>query len=797
MFKNYLTTIRRNIRRNLSHTFINVAGLTLGLGCSLVLYLIIHHFTNFDQEHPNGARIYRIVGSSLYQSKTNYGAGVPGAFPEAFKTDFDELADGLFISAQPNVHITLHKPNGNVDTFEESYGVSAYVGKSYFNFFQREWLRGNPEEWKDEPNIVVLSEKMADKFFANEDPIGKSITLNQSTELKVVGVISDAPVNTDFPFNMLISYESIRQLKTDQGWNSTYSDDQYYVMLHPGQNPEQINNRFDEFITKHTNAERAESSAYWLQPLREIKFDTRFDTYTFVVIPKEIIWTLAIIAAFLILTACVNFINLSTAVAVKRSREVGIRKVIGGTRSQLIGQFLGETAMISFVAVVLALGVTEIALSLLGQYMNLNLKLDLFNNPGLALVVLLLWITVTLLSGLYPAFMMSSYNPVKALKSQVADGADKKFNLRRGLVAFQFIISQTFIIGVIVLIAQTKFFYNKDLGFNKEAVLSVSIPTPLDIERKKTLRTELSRIAGAESVALGYTNPSSGSVSVTSIKIEGDDENYLTHVKPADGNYIDTYGLRLIAGEGLHDNDTITRFVVNEKFARHLGFQNPEDIIGKMITYDRATVPVTGVVADFHTMSLRAEIEPVMLYNRARSYRTAAIKIHAGKINETIPQIEKVWKALYPDFTFQYMFLEQELDNFYEQEKRMLGLFSIFTGIAIFIGCLGLYGLVSYMANRKVKEIGIRKVLGARVSQIVLLFSKEFFQLIMIGFVVAAPLSWYLMDKWLSDFAYRIDLGFEIFAAGLAVTLLLAIVTVGYRSLRAAFANPANALRTE
>ncbi|HMQ06012.1 MAG TPA: ABC transporter permease [Saprospiraceae bacterium] len=797
MIKNYLTTIRRNIQRNFGHSLINVAGLTLGLGCSLVLYLIINHYTTFDKEHPHGDRIYRIVGSSLYQSKTNYGAGLPGAFPEAFETDFQDIENGLSISALPRAHITIHMPEGDANTFEESYGVSAYVSNTYFNFFQRQWLKGNPSDWKDEPNIVVLSESMANKYFADGEPMGNNITLNQNIEMKVVGIISDAPSNTDFPFNMLISYESIRQLKTNEGWNSTYSDDQYYVMLNPGQNPEQINSRFADFITRHTNPERAESSTYWLQPLSEMKFDTRFHTYTFVVIPKEIIWTLAFIAIFLILTACVNFINLSTAVAVKRSREVGIRKVVGGSRSQLMGQFLGETALISLIAVFFALCVTSITLSWLAQYINLSLQLDFFNNPRLIMVMFLLWVTVTLLSGLYPALMMSSYNPIKALKNQIAEGGDKNFNLRKGLVAFQFIISQTFIIGVIVLIAQTKYFYNKDLGFNKEAVVSVSIPTPKDIERKKTLRTELSKIAGAERVALGYTNPSSGSVSVTSFRMEGDEENYLTHIKTGDGNYIDTYGMQLIAGEGLLDGDTITRIVVNEKFAKHLGFPMPEDIIGKMITYDRSTVPVTGVVKDFHTMSLRTEIEPVMLFNRIDSYRTAAVKIHAGKINETISQIEKAWKELYPEFTFQYMFLEQELDNFYEQEKKMLGLFSIFTGISIFIGCLGLYGLVSYITTRKVKEVGIRKVLGASVSQIVLLFTKEFFLLIMIGFVVAAPLSWFLMNKWLSEFAYRIQLSIEIFVAGLLVTIIIAIFTVGYRSVRAAFANPVNALRSE
>jgi putative ABC transport system permease protein len=796
MLKNYFTTIRRNIMRNLSHTFINIAGLSLGISCSLLLYLIINHFNSFDKDHPHAERIYRIVSKSVNQGKESYGAGVPGAFPEAFKTDFKDLEDELFISAVQGNLISIDRADGEVDSFEEGQGV-AYVEHSYFNFFNRTWLAGNRTEWKNELNTVVISESLAKKYFADENPLGKSIRLNQQTDLKIIGVINDAPQTTDFPFNLLISYANIKELKKEQGWNSTYSDDQYYVMLNHSQQPEQINARFTDFIEKHFGAEQNDVLQYWLQPLSDLRFDTRFGNYNHYTVAREVLWTLAFVAIFLILTACINFINLSTAVAVKRSREVGVRKVMGGTKSQLIMQFLGETALISLLALFIALGIAEVGLTFLNPYTGLGLKLDIFNNLHLLSVVFSLWIVVSLLSGMYPAFLMSAYNPVKALKNQVADGVSSKFNLRKGLVVFQFVISQVFIIGVIVLIAQTRYFYNKDLGFDKEAIVSVNIPLPRDNERKKTLRTELSRLAGTSHVALCYTNPSSGSVSVTSFRIEDDEQDYLTQVKPADGNYIETFGLRLIAGEGLLDADSITRFVVNEKFARELGFENPADIIGKIISYDRAVVPVTGVVQDFHTMSLKREIEPVMLYNRLAFYRTVAVKIQPGQVNETLAQIEKVWTSLYPDYKFQYRFMEQELENFYQQEKKMLGIFLVFTGIAIFIGCLGLYGLVSYMANRKVKEIGIRKVLGATVANIMMQFSREFFFLILIGFVIAAPLSWFFMDKWLDGFAYKINLGISIFASGLMFTLLIGLITVGYRSLRAAIANPAYALRTE
>jgi putative ABC transport system permease protein len=796
MFKNYFTTIRRNIARNISHTFINVAGLSLGIACSLMLYLIINHFHSFDRYHQRADHIYRIVSKSVNQGKASYGAGVPGAFPEAFRTDFSDIENKLFISAIPNALISIDKTNGEEEHFEEHQGL-AYAESSYFDFFNRSWLAGNREDWNDDPNIVVISEKMAKKYFAETEVLGKSIRLNKQTDLKIVGVINDAPQNTDFPFNILISYENIKLIKMEQGWNSIYSDDQYYVMLGDGQHVEHVDKRFKDFIVKHLGAEQAENVDQWLQPLKDIRFDTRFGNFNHYTVPIEILWTLGVVAVFLILTACINFINLSTAVAVKRSREVGVRKVMGSTRMQLVFQFVGETSMISLLSVILALGIAEVGLTLLNPYTGLGLKLDIFQNLNLLTTVILLWITVSLLSGLYPALLMSAYNPVRALKNQVSDGADSKFNLRKALVVFQFVISQVFIIGVIVLIAQTRFFYNKDLGFDKEAIVSVPIPLVKDNERKKTLRYELSKLAGAQQVALGYTNPSSGSVSITSFRIEEDEQEYLTHIKPADGNYIETYGLRLIAGVGLQDADSITRFVVNEKFARELGFENPADIIGKMISYDRAEAPVTGVVQDFHTMSLRNEIDPVMLYNRINFYRTAAVKIHSGRINETLAEIEKIWKALYPDYTFQYRFMEQELENFYQQEKKMLGIFLVFTGMAIFIGCLGLYGLVSYMANRKVKEIGIRKVLGASVANIMMQFSREFFFLIIIGFVIAAPISWYVMDKWLNDFAYRIELGFPIFAIGLITTLIIALLTVGYRSLKAAFTNPSHALKTE
>jgi ABC-type antimicrobial peptide transport system permease subunit len=370
-------------------------------------------------------------------------------------------------------------------------------------------------------------------------------------------------------------------------------------------------------------------------------------------------------------------------------------------------------------------------------------------------------------------------------------------------VVLQFFISQFFIIGTIVLINQMSYFQNKELGFNKEAIITVPVPAHDVPENAKansnarTLREELSRLGGIEMASLSNTPPASGSTSNTNFTVEGNNENYRTQVKLVDGNYVNLYGLKLSAGENILDLDTARGFIVNEKLSVMAGFKSPQDMIGKKIKLWGKNLPVVGVVKDFHTVSLHDPIEATVMFNRISSYETLSLKLNPANRQATIKNVQQKWEAAYPDFIFSYQFMDEQIEKFYEGEKKMSVLLSAFTTLAIFIGCLGLFGLATFMANQKTKEIGVRKVMGASVESIVLLFSKEYVKLIVIGFLLAAPCAWYVMNQWLNDFAYKIDIGPSIFATGLVITLLIALVTVGYRSLKAATVNPINSLRSE
>ena len=415
------------------------------------------------------------------------------------------------------------------------------------------------------------------------------------------------------------------------------------------------------------------------------------------------------------------------------------------------------------------------------------------------------WVSliVAALSGIYPSFVVSGFNPVSALKNSTGNKNSSGFNLRRTLVVLQFSISQFFIIGTIVLIGQMNYFQNKDLGFKKDAILTLPIPeqeSPVVGEgtsKMRTLRDEISRIGGVELASLNNKPPSSGSVSGTSFKIEGNEKDYETQVKLVDGNYLNLFGLKLIAGENVEDLDTAKGFLVNEKLAIMVGYNNPQEIVGKQINLWKKKLPVIGVVKDFHTMSLHQPIEATAMFNRIKNYQTLSVKINPQSMQETIKQIQQKWEGAYPDFIFSYEFLDDSIKEFYESEKKMSVLLSIFTSMAIFIGCLGLFGLASFMANQKTKEIGVRKVLGASVESIVFMFSKEYVKLIVLGFLLASPLAWYIMNQWLSGFAYKIDIGPLIFLTGIGVTFVIAIATVGYRSFQAAIINPAQSLRSE
>lgn len=799
MFQSYFKTALRNLFREKSNSFLNIAGLTLGITCSLILFLLIKHLATFDDFHTNRDRIYRVVTEMEGNNGRFYTPGVPPALPDAFRQDFPEAEEVTFTSYRADVMISVPQQNGEPKKFQEESGV-VFAEPSFFKIFDRPVLQGDPFKGLDEPNEAIISQSLAKKYFGREDVIGE-VVKHDTVEYRITTVMDDYPTNTDFPFNLMLSMATIKNSRVAHGWNGIWSDEQCYILLEDAGAADAVGARMQAFVDKYLG-ENFRKQTFWLQPLGELHFDDRYSNYNYRTAPREMLLALAVIAVFLLVTACINFINLTTAEAVKRSKEVGIRKTLGSSRVQLVTQFLGETTLITVFSMLLSLGIGQMALSVVNPFLEIPLMLNFSEDLALWIFIITVTVTVALLSGLYPSVILSGFKPAHALKNRITISSTSGFNLRRGLVVVQFVISQFFIMGTIILLTQMDYFQSQELGFRKDAVLVVPVShsqSPDATSRMRTLRQEISALPGVEGVSLSSTPPSAGSVNSTGFYFEGEDESQRrdTQVKQIDANYLSLYGIEIVAGKNLEDYDTANGFLVNEQLVRVAGFKTPHDILGKTMLLWGKELPVLGVVKDFHTVSLRDRIEPVVLMNDIRSYRNLSIRANPEQLQEVIASVQRKWEHAYPEHIFNYTFLDETIRNFYEGERKMSVLLSVFTFMAIFIGCLGLFGLATFMANQKTKEIGVRKALGASVESIVFLFSKEYIKLILIGFMLAAPAVWFVMNKWLENFEYKIRIGPAVFAAGFLVTLIIAVMSVGYKSFMAAIVNPIKSLRYE
>ncbi|NOT75655.1 MAG: FtsX-like permease family protein [Cyclobacteriaceae bacterium] len=799
MLKNYIKTALRSLWLQKSNTIINLSGLALGIASSLILFLLVRHMSSYDNYHTKRDRIYRVVTESEGNSGKGHTPGIPTVLPVAFRNDFPEAEEVTITSYNNGGLVTIPQGSEEPKQYQEDWGM-ANAQQNFFKIFDRKIISGDNIKALDEPNTAVISERLALKYFETKDVLGKTIRY-RDLDYKITAVMEDFPKNTDFPFELMFSYITIQKAKEEGGWNSTSSDDQCYFLLKDGEPISKIESRMPEFGKKYLG-EDAATRSFLLQSLKDIHYDDRFGNYNYNTVSRNMLSVLGVIAVFLILTACINFINLSTAEAIKRSKEVGIRKSLGSTRGQLIAQFMGESILVTVFAMVAALIIAKVALTFLNPFLDQSIGLNFSNDGGLWVFITVILAVVAGLSGLYPSFVVSGFNPILALKNSLGNRNSSGFNLRRVLVVVQFSISQFFIIGTIVLITQMNYFQSKELGFRRDAIINVpvpvrEIPSNDGSSKMRTLRGEVARIAGVENVSLCNTPPSSGSVNTTSFTIKGDEKEYEAQIKMVDGNYLDLYDIKLSAGNNIMDIDTAHGYLVNEKLASIVGYSNPNDIVGKLMKMGRKELPIVGVIKDFHTTSLRSPIEATALFNRIRGYQNLSIKLNGADMQGSIQQIQKAWETSYPDHIFSYEFLDLKIKEFYENEKRISILLGLFTSLAIFIGCLGLFGLASFMANQKTKEIGVRKVLGASVESIVYMFSKEYIKLIIIGFIIASPFAWYIMNQWLDGFAYKIDMGPKIFISGVVITMVIAIATVGYRSLKAAIVNPADSLRSE
>lgn len=804
MLKNYLITAYRNLLRKRASTFFNVAGLTLGITGSIVLFLLLHRTLTFDRFHAKYDRIYRVVSQSDNNGEKFYTPGIPNILSPAFKADFPEAEYVAYTSYVEDGLILIPQRSGEPKKYQEGEGI-AFTEQSFFNIFDWNALHGDLNNAIKNPNEAVITKELALKYFEKENAVGEVFTYDD-VDYKVTAVVEATASNTDFPFTIMLSYETVRKEYEEHGWGSTSSNNHNYFLLKEDAKIETLEDRMAAFTDKHVGKENYEHRLFNIQPLSTVHYDTRYHGYSYNTTGKGEILALLLIGVFLVLTGCINFINLSTAEAIKRSKEVGIRKSLGSSRSQLIFQFLGETSIVTFVSILLALALSQLTLTYLNPFMDIDLSIDLLNNVPLIIFLVGTFVLVSLLSGIYPAFIMSGYKPAMVMKSSSGNSTGGFF-MRRGLVVFQFFISQMLIIGTVVIINQMNYIKSKDVGYNKDAIIVMSIPeqetikgnVDLKSSKMRALKTEMMRLRGVEHASLSNTPPSSGNVNGTDFIVEGEgnEQRKGTQIKTVDGDFINLFGLKLLAGRNLNDYDTATEYVVNRQFAKIAGFDNPQDIVGKRVQIWSRLYPVVGVVEDFHTTALNQKIEPTALFNRLSNYRTLNLKVNPNNYQATIEGAKKLWEAAYPKHVFDYAFLDDNIREFYEGEEKMSIVISAFTTIAIVIGCIGLFGLATFMANQRTKEIGVRKVLGASVQTIILSFSKEFFILIGIAFLIAAPFGWFMMNAWLEEFSYRIAIGPVIFATALITTLIIALITVGYKSFQAATTNPVTSLRNE
>jgi ABC-type antimicrobial peptide transport system permease subunit len=540
-----------------------------------------------------------------------------------------------------------------------------------------------------------------------------------------------------------------------------------------------------------------------LQPLSAVHYDAQAGNYSNKTISHELLNVLWLIAAFILLIACVNFINLSTAQAVNRAKEIGVRKVLGSNKSQLQIQFIVETFLIVTSGVTLAAVITILALPYVNQLLELSLSFNIFNNPAIILFLLIVTIVVTALAGFYPSIILSRFNPVNALKSKLTANTAKGISLRRGLVVFQFIIAQALIIGTLIIVKQMNYFMNQPLGFDKNAIVNVPFrPDSTGSKLTDYLRQQLLSVNGVQAVSFSSNTPvEDGNNMFTTFKFDHaiKNEDFQAIVKFADNDYVPTYKLQLVAGRNLQPSDPTIEFLVNEAMVKSLGLKKPEYILNKEISMwgDVIKCPVVGVVKDFNDRSLRNNLAPLIIATNQTMYRQASIKLVTTNISSTMQSIKKIWQQTFPDYVYEYKFLDDKIASFYKQENQLSQLYKIFAAIAIFLSCLGLYGLASFMAAQRIKEVGIRKVLGATSANIVYLFSKEFIILIAIAFLIATPLAWYFMNRWLQDYAYRINVSWWVFAAGGGAAIIIALATISFQAIKAAMANPVKSLRTE
>jgi len=804
MFKNYFKIALRNLLRHKSFSAINILGLSIGIATCLIIMLFVQNELSYDRYNKKADRIVRVVFKGTVQGNEMKEASVMPPVAQALRTEFPEVQEATRLSRGGVPRITIGEK-----VFREDEMV--FVDSNFFQVFTLPFVKGDSKSALIEPNTIVISKAIAEKYFGKDDPMGKLIVLNdEKASYKITGVMDNIPVNSHFRYDLFASMAGLEESRSPSWMTSNFFT---YLVLQPGYDYYKLEAKLPGVVERHIGPQMLESMGitlaefrkkgndlgFFLQPVTSIHLHSDMQSEMSPPGDLRYVYIFSVIALFMLAIACINFMNLSTASASKRAREVGIRKVLGSVRFDLIRQFLLESILLTCLALLLSIVLVYIALPFFNQLSGKNLSMDFSTHPWFLPTLLIFGLVTGVLAGGYPAFFLSSFKPVAVLKGRLTAGR-KSISLRSGLVVFQFFISIILIVGTTVVYKQLAYIQHKKLGYDKDQVIVVQDVGWLG-QNADVFRAQLSQDPRVMSVSSSGYLPAGPSNDNNFFVFADNNSSQLVKTLryEVDEMYLPTLGINLAAGRNFSKEfgTDSSGIIINETAAKAFGWN--ENALGHTLSHsDKHGVNdvyhVVGIVKDFHFRSLHERISPLVMVLQ-KNYGALIVKAKGRDITGLLATMKKEWTALHAEIPFSYSFLDDRFNNMYAGEQKTGIILAIFAGLTIFVACLGLFGLVTFMAEQRTKEIGIRKVLGASVTGVVKLLSRDFIKLVLIAFVIAAPIAWFIMNKWLQDFAYRINISWWVFVVAAIFAIVITLITISFRAIRAAVANPVESLR--
>lgn len=796
MFKLNLKIALRSLYNNKLYTFVNIFGLTIGMAGCILIFTFIKFQLNYDRHFNEGERIYRFVTDWKYNNFDDYSSGVPLPFAPAAQAELPGIEKIARISRNSGV-IIVKDEKGTIKykANRELY----FVEPALFDILQVNWVSGKSNNALSRPNTVVLSEKTSILLFGSaEQAENKIVTLWNSIPLRVVGIFKDIPSSSSVPMEIMASFSTFWGSK-NQDWESVSTYNQCFALLSTDASITTFNRSLKNFSQKYLLQKKLPGQQqYKLQALKDIHFSQQYSNFADTAVTRNDVYGLGLIALFLIVSACINFINLATAQSVNRGKEVGVRKVMGAVRPQLVVQFLTETILITASSMVFACIFSELALSPLSSFLKLPISSALSLNIEMVGFLIILLTVVSILAGFYPALILSGLNPVSSLKNRIRIQTGF-VSFRTMLIVGQFTVTVILIIGTLMVIRQMRYMSEKPLGFAKDHIMLINFPgDSTSMSHQQTFKNRVLQVNGIKMLSFFARPPLSGIMNTTNFYIDGrENKDFEVRLSMSDENYFNLFGLKFIAGKVYGKSDTANAYVTNETFIKKIGISDARLALGKIISQNGRTGPIVGVVKDFNDQSLKEKISPMIFYQEKRQFYSMGIKLEQLQLESAKKEIEAIWTGMFPNEIYNAKFIEDDIQRYYESERVTRVLLKTFGTLIMFIAFIGLFGLVSFIAAQRSREVAIRKILGASNLELVTLLNGSFIKLVLIANVIAWPIAYILLNKWLSTFAYRSSIGIWPFVFAMTASLLITLIIVTLRSYRVANANAVNVLKYE